>query len=370
MPRALGHVDCVGLRPGIPVLVPLPERRLRFFSQVLQPGLPSSIGPRPVQARANQLGKRPPPPAIDHSIAKQQLRPRFRALRRQALLGASEGLRQVALRRLPELVGPDQHLGLYWPLGSEPDLNPWRAGGLAEQLAATGRQAGMNTRLALPAVLPAPPGATQGRLVYLPWQRGAQLQPDACGIPAPLPPGEQPCWPRDHGPTPGMPAALATAAARPHATASATSACTNPPGAAGRLEATAPGDSRGELLPAESRPPEARAGLTPTREGLAPDALPPEALSPEALALLLVPALALDRHGIRLGSGGGWYDRLRADPRWRAVPALAVLPSACRCALLPRDPWDIPFDGWLDEQGLGWCNPGPQARDAPLRPQD
>jgi 5-formyltetrahydrofolate cyclo-ligase len=76
------------------------------------------------------------------------------------------------------------------------------------------------------------------------------------------------------------------------------------------------------------------------------------ALAPSDLALLLVPALAVDPAGLRLGSGGGWYDRLRADPAWRGVPALAVLPAACVCPALPRDPWDIPFDGWLDETGL------------------
>jgi 5-formyltetrahydrofolate cyclo-ligase len=76
------------------------------------------------------------------------------------------------------------------------------------------------------------------------------------------------------------------------------------------------------------------------------------ALAAEAMGLLLVPALAVDGSGLRLGSGGGWYDRLRADPAWRAVPALAVLPAACLCPHLPRDPWDIPFDGWLDETGL------------------
>ena len=79
----------------------------------------------------------------------------------------------------------------------------------------------------------------------------------------------------------------------------------------------------------------------------------------ENLALLLVPALAFDNDGIRLGYGGGWYDRLRADPAWRRVPALAVLPAACRMETLPRDPWDVPFDGWLDETGLHWIGGAP-----------
>jgi 5-formyltetrahydrofolate cyclo-ligase len=76
-------------------------------------------------------------------------------------------------------------------------------------------------------------------------------------------------------------------------------------------------------------------------------------LCPHALGLLLVPALAFDPHsGIRLGYGGGWYDRLRADPAWRAVPALVVLPAACLSENLPRQPWDVPFQGWLDEHGV------------------
>jgi 5-formyltetrahydrofolate cyclo-ligase len=79
-------------------------------------------------------------------------------------------------------------------------------------------------------------------------------------------------------------------------------------------------------------------------------------LPAEALGLLLVPALACDASGIRLGYGGGWYDRLRAAPPWAQVPALAVLPRGCRVEQLPRDPWDVPLQGWLDEDGLAWLN--------------
>ena len=98
----------------------------------------------------------------------------------------------------------------------------------------------------------------------------------------------------------------------------------------------------------------------PWRPGqpLEPDACaipaPPESageLQPGQLGLLLVPALAIDPAGIRLGYGGGWYDRLRAEASWRQVPALAVLPAACCHASLPRDPWDVPFSGWIDERG-------------------
>ena len=78
------------------------------------------------------------------------------------------------------------------------------------------------------------------------------------------------------------------------------------------------------------------------------------ALQPQALGLLLAPALAFDAAGIRLGYGGGWFDRLRSDPAWRNVLALAVLPAGCVVPALPRDLWDVPFNGWVDEQGLHW----------------
>ena len=93
----------------------------------------------------------------------------------------------------------------------------------------------------------------------------------------------------------------------------------------------------------------------PAARAAAPDE---GALAAEQLGLLLIPALACDGAGIRLGYGGGWYDRLRADPTWAQVPALAVLPRGCRVERLPRDPWDVPLQGWIDEDGLGHSSCG------------
>ncbi len=187
----------------------------------------------------------PPPPRAD---SKPALRRHFRQRRRQALPAAADALVATAAARLPSLMEPPLRLGLYWPVGHEPDLRP-----LAEQLPSPWRE-----RFALPAI-------RDDRLLYLPWRPGDPLAPDQVGIPAP------------------------TAA-------------------------------------------------TP--------------LEPAALGLLLVPALAVDQSGLRLGSGGGWYDRLRSDPLWAAVPALVVVPAACVVPSLPRDPWDVPFPGWLTETGL------------------
>ena len=77
-------------------------------------------------------------------------------------------------------------------------------------------------------------------------------------------------------------------------------------------------------------------------------------LQPEEISLLLVPALSIDESGIRLGYGGGYFDRLRSKLLWANVPAWVVLPSNCvHPSPLPRDSWDVPFNGWITEKGPG-----------------
>ena len=95
----------------------------------------------------------------------------------------------------------------------------------------------------------------------------------------------------------------------------------------------------------------------------APGASAP-ALEAEQLGLLLAPALAFDQSGIRLGYGGGWFDRLRQSSPWRDIPALAVVSSGCLVEHLPAEAWDVPFPGWLDEEGVHW-RPGLQPVEQP-----
>ncbi|WP_029402014.1 5-formyltetrahydrofolate cyclo-ligase, partial [Mycobacterium tuberculosis] len=83
---------------------------------------------------------------------------------------------------------------------------------------------------------------------------------------------------------------------------------------------------------------------------------PPEPWLPEAAlaqaSLVLVPALAVDRQGVRLGRGRGFYDRsLRCrDPHARLV---AVVRTVELVDVLPSEPHDVPMTHALTpERGL------------------
>ncbi len=76
-------------------------------------------------------------------------------------------------------------------------------------------------------------------------------------------------------------------------------------------------------------------------------------LNPTDIEMLFVPGLAVDKKGFRLGYGGGFFDRLRAQKDWRKIKSFVVLPRNCfQVEPLPIDSWDIPFDGWINEDGV------------------
>jgi 5-formyltetrahydrofolate cyclo-ligase len=62
--------------------------------------------------------------------------------------------------------------------------------------------------------------------------------------------------------------------------------------------------------------------------------------------LMLVPCLGLDRAGFRLGYGGGYYDRLLADPLWQQVVTVGIVFEEFVTERLPVEPWD---------RALMWC---------------
>jgi 5-formyltetrahydrofolate cyclo-ligase len=67
--------------------------------------------------------------------------------------------------------------------------------------------------------------------------------------------------------------------------------------------------------------------------------------------LILVPCLGCDRAGYRLGYGGGFYDRLLADPDWAQIPTIGITFSPMWVETLPIDLWDRPLDRICTELG-------------------
>jgi 5-formyltetrahydrofolate cyclo-ligase len=65
--------------------------------------------------------------------------------------------------------------------------------------------------------------------------------------------------------------------------------------------------------------------------------------------LLLVPLLAFDGRGHRLGYGGGFYDRTLALLN---VPAIGIAYAGQEVASLPDEPHDRRLDMILTEQGI------------------
>ena len=78
-----------------------------------------------------------------------------------------------------------------------------------------------------------------------------------------------------------------------------------------------------------------------------------KAINPNDISILLVPAIAIDQEGYRLGYGGGYFDRLRQKDLWFSIPSFVVISNNCISkTTLPRDKWDVPFNGWISEKGL------------------
>jgi 5-formyltetrahydrofolate cyclo-ligase len=78
-------------------------------------------------------------------------------------------------------------------------------------------------------------------------------------------------------------------------------------------------------------------------------------LTPDRVDLMLVPAVALDRQGYRLGYGGGYYDRLRANPLWGNIPTIGIAFDFAYIEALPIDPWDLQLDAVCTELGYISC---------------
>lgn len=75
-------------------------------------------------------------------------------------------------------------------------------------------------------------------------------------------------------------------------------------------------------------------------------------LQPDEVDLILVPAVACDARGYRLGYGGGFYDRLFASSEWASKPSIGIVFEFACLPQLPVDFWDKPLHGICTESCL------------------
>jgi len=76
-------------------------------------------------------------------------------------------------------------------------------------------------------------------------------------------------------------------------------------------------------------------------------------LSHKEIRIILVPCLSVDKNLIRLGYGGGYFDKLRSDKNWKDIPCIGVLTSNCVSTIpLTRADWDIPLSGFITEKEI------------------
>ena len=99
------------------------------------------------------------------------------------------------------------------------------------------------------------------------------------------------------------------------------------------------------------------ARLRPNRYGIdEPERETSPRIAVRHLDLVLVPLVAVDPHGTRMGTGAGFYDRclqhLRAGRSWRRPKLIGVGYEFQRVAQLAARTWDVPLDALLTEKGL------------------
>ncbi|MGO4552459.1 5-formyltetrahydrofolate cyclo-ligase [Lysobacter sp. 2RAF19] len=104
------------------------------------------------------------------------------------------------------------------------------------------------------------------------------------------------------------------------------------------------------------------AALVSNKHGIPEPDVPHSALLPaHAMAFVVVPLVAFDAHGHRLGMGGGWYDRTFAFRRdHAALPHLVGAAFAAQqVETVSPQPWDMPLDALCSETDTHLFDPVP-----------
>ena len=75
-------------------------------------------------------------------------------------------------------------------------------------------------------------------------------------------------------------------------------------------------------------------------------------INPEEVDLILVPCVACNHQGYRLGYGGGYYDRLLSSPEWESIPTIGIVFDFAYLPQLPIEDWDKSLQAVCTESGL------------------
>lgn len=70
--------------------------------------------------------------------------------------------------------------------------------------------------------------------------------------------------------------------------------------------------------------------------------------------LVIVPGVAFDREGRRVGSGGGYYDRMLGRPDMRDAVRIGLAYAFQLVDRIPAEAWDAPMHALATEEGLAW----------------
>ena len=71
--------------------------------------------------------------------------------------------------------------------------------------------------------------------------------------------------------------------------------------------------------------------------------------------VILVPMIAVDGRGTRIGRGKGHYDRVLAPLKRKGARLIGLgWPLQRLHEEIPRDPWDVPLDGFASPEGVEW----------------